>query len=136
METKEFKVEITTPQKKWTFENVISCAAPGSKGNFQVLCNHAPMFSQLEIGSIKIETSEVSSLYATSGGFVEVLNNHVTFLLETCERADQIDVERARNAEVRARKRLKEQKENVDEKRAEAALRRALNRIRLAEKVH
>ncbi|MEJ2636305.1 MAG: F0F1 ATP synthase subunit epsilon [Calditrichia bacterium] len=134
METNLFTVEITTPQKKWTFENVISCSAPGVKGSFQVLYNHAPLLSQLEIGSIKLETTDGILFFATSGGFLEVLNNKVGMLLDTAEKSDQIDVTRAGNAAERARNRLKERAEDLDAARAEASLARALNRLYVAQK--
>jgi len=73
-----FKVDISTPQKSWTFENVVSCSAPGKKGNFQVLFNHAPLISQLETGEIKIQIAEKTTYFATGGGFLEVNNNNVT----------------------------------------------------------
>jgi len=128
-------VEITTPQKKRTFEEVISCSAPGVKGSFQVLFNHAPLLSQLGIGEIKIETGEGQFYFATSGGFLEVLNNRVSLLLETCESADEIDIQRAESAAERARRRLKEREKDLDETRAEVALARALNRLRVARKI-
>jgi len=123
-----FKVDISTPQKSWTFENVVSCSAPGKKGNFQVLFNHAPLISQLETGEIKIQIAEKTTYFATGGGFLEVNNNNVTL-------ASEIDVERARKAAERARKRLSSRSEGIDIARAEAALARALNRLRVAMKI-
>ncbi|MFZ0391418.1 MAG: ATP synthase F1 subunit epsilon [Calditrichia bacterium] len=134
MDGKTFTVEITTPQKKWQYENVKSCTAPGTKGSFQVLYNHAPLISQLEVGAIKLETTEGTILFATSGGFTEVLNNHMSFLLETCEKAQDIDTARAEQAARRARERLKSDEADVDETRARAALARAVNRIHVAGK--
>ncbi len=130
-----FKVDISTPQKSWTFENVVSCSAPGKKGNFQVLFNHAPLISQLETGEIKIQIAEKTTYFATGGGFLEVNNNNVTLVLESCEEASEIDVERARKAAERARKRLSSRSEGIDIARAEAALARALNRLRVAMKI-
>lgn len=129
------KVNITTPHKRWVLEDVVSCTLPGTKGGFQVLFNHAPLLSQLEIGEIKIESTRGTQRFSTSGGFAEVLKNNVSLLLESCERAEEIDVERARLALERARKRLKEKSVELDESRAEAALARALNRIKIAGKV-
>ncbi len=135
MENNVFNVEITTPQKNWTFDNVIACSAPGKKGKFQVLYNHASLLSHLEIGEIKIETRDGTDLFSTSGGFVEVLNNQVSFLLETCERAENIDVERAEQSAERAKKRLAEQSAKIDTARAQTSLMRAFNRIKVAKKV-
>jgi F-type H+-transporting ATPase subunit epsilon len=128
-------VSITTPQKKRVFEGVNSCTAPGTKGSFQVLVNHAPLLSQLEIGEIKLVSDQGLERFSTSGGFLEVLKNNVSLLLETCENSEEIDVERAKSALERARKRLQEKSVDLDNSRAEGALLRALNRIRIAGKV-
>ncbi len=128
-------VEITTPQKKWEYKDVRSCSAPGVEGGFQVLMNHAPMLNQLEIGEVRLESESGNKLFATSGGFLEVLNNKVSLLLESCEEAEQINVERAERSAERARERLQERSEKLDTARAEASLARALNRIRIAGKV-
>lgn len=135
MEMNKLKVSITTPQKKWTFEGVQSCTAPGSKGSFQVLLDHAPLMNKIDVGEIKIVIGDKVQLYATSGGFLEVLNNEISLLLESCEEANNIDVKRAEKSAERARLRLQEKSEDIDSSRAEAALARALNRIRVAGKV-
>ncbi len=135
MELNKLKVSITTPQKKWTFEDVISCTAPGVKGSFQILINHAPLMNKIEVGEVRINRSEGEQSVATSGGFLEVLENEISLLLETCEDAAKIDVDRAKKAAERARERLHHKSEEVDVFRAEAALARALNRIRVAGKV-
>jgi F-type H+-transporting ATPase subunit epsilon len=135
MNTEYLTVSVTTPQKKWVFNEVISCTAPGINGSFQILFNHAPLMSQLEIGEIKLGINKGVERYSTSGGFLEVLKNNVSLLLESCEKAEEIDVERAKSALERARKRLQEKSAEVDLARVEAALLRALNRIRIAGKV-
>ncbi len=136
MEANVLNIEITTPERKWVFDRAVSCSAPGVKGGFQVLYNHAPLLSQLEIGEIKIQLDDGSiSYFATSGGFLEVLNNKVSLLLETCERADEIDLERAQRAAERARERLKQRDPNIDFARARAALQRAINRMKVANKM-
>lgn len=119
-----------------TFDDAISVSAPGSEGGFQVLYNHAPLMSQLEVGVIKVETGQQTLFFATSGGFCEVQENKVSLLLETCEKAQEIDTQRAAAAAERARKRLKERSEHIDTARAEASLARALNRLRVSKKVN
>ena len=71
---------------------------------------------------------------ATSGGFVEVNHNNVSFLAETVERKEEIDVERARAAKARGEERLHKNEPGTDIARAQAALARAVNRIRIAGK--
>jgi F-type H+-transporting ATPase subunit epsilon len=133
---KEFTLEIISPSKIGYTGKVISVTVPGTKGNFQILYNHAPIISSLEIGEIKLEDSSGLKLqFATSGGTLELSNNHVIILAESFERYDEIDVKRAEDAKSRAENRLKNiKKENVDQVRAELSLKRAINRLKLAGK--
>ncbi len=131
---KELKVEIVTPSKIAFDGNVKSITIPGTKGNFQVLFNHAPLMSSFEVGFIKIEgESGTKTNYATSGGTVEVVNNRVIVLAEAFESKEEIDIQRAEEARDRAKKRIKKEsgEENIDLARAEFALKRAINRIKL-----
>jgi F-type H+-transporting ATPase subunit epsilon len=129
-------LEIITPSKIGYNGNVISVTVPGTNGNFQILFNHAPIISSLEIGEIKIEESEGSKLhFSTSGGTIELSNNKIIILAESLERSDNIDVKRAEDAKSRAENRLKNKRsENFDELRAEFALKRAINRLKIANK--
>ena len=90
------------------------------------------MVSELAVGELKVEMPEKSQRYAVSGGFLEVLNNRVLILLESAEKAENIDTERARKAKDRAEKRLTNATTEVDLVRAEAALTRAVNRLKVA----
>jgi F-type H+-transporting ATPase subunit epsilon len=125
-------VEIVAPDKRVFHGEVQRVRAPGVEGSFSVLRDHAPMIAAIEIGPIILTTPDGDTItMATSGGFVEVLNNVVTVLAETVEPASEIDVDRARAAEERARKRLAEST-GADRERAERALVRARNRLRVA----
>ena len=73
-------------------------------------------------------------LLATSGGFLEVKNNRISLVVESAEFAEQIDVERAKSAEKRAKERLAKKGE-VDMLRAEMALTRALNRLKVSSQI-
>ena len=128
---KKLLVEIITPNKIGYKGEVSSITVPGTKGNFQILYNHAPIISSLEIGEIIIEANDSEKEYfATSGGTIEVVNNKVIVLAETFERTKDIDVNRAEEAKIRAEERLKKKREeNIDELRAELALKRAINRL-------
>lgn len=131
---KEIKVEIVTPAKIAFTGNVKSITIPGTKGNFQVLFNHAPLMSSFEVGFIKIENeSGESTNYATSGGTVEVLNNKVVVLAESFESKEQIDIKRAEQALERAKNRIKNKKseQTIDVSRVEFAIKRAINRLKL-----
>ena len=133
MAEKAFKLEIVTPKRVVFSGEVTSFSAPGVVGGFQVLKNHAPLLSSIDVGEVKFaDIAGIESHYAVSGGVVEVHDNKVVMLAETAERSDEIDVVRAQEARDRARKRLAEKKSEVDFDRARVALFRALNRLKVA----
>ena len=102
-------------------------------GGFQVLYNHAPLLSSLTIGRLKVKDMlGTDVIYSAGGGVVEVRRNVVTVLVESAERAEDIDVERARAARDRASKRLHTRDASIDIERARLALWRAVNRLRVA----
>lgn len=78
-------IEILTPEKKIFAGDVYGVQLPGVNGSFEVLEQHAPMVSALSSGKVKIllDKTGKSDVYSISGGFVEVLNNKVTVLLES-----------------------------------------------------
>jgi len=105
----ELYLDIITPSKNIFSGEIKSITLPGTQGGFQVLKNHAPIISTLEIGVVKIVLADNSiQNYATGGGTVEVLDNKILLLADSIERSDEIDVERAKDAMERASKRLNE----------------------------
>ena len=135
MESKELDLEIISPEKKVYTGKIISVTIPGTKGNFQVLYNHAPLISTFETGIIKFElTDKTIRVFSTSGGSVEVLDNKVLILSDTIEAVEDINVERAKKSKERAEDRLSKRGGIVDVDRARASLARALNRIKVSEK--
>lgn len=132
---KEINLEVTTPSKKAFSGKVKSVTLPGTLGSFQVLYNHAPILSSLEIGVIKVvDLGDKESFFAIGGGTAEVMNNNVLVLAESFESPKIIDAERAEQAKKRAEERLKKHDEDVDFARAEVALKRALNRLSIKKK--
>jgi F-type H+-transporting ATPase subunit epsilon len=133
MAEKSFILEIVTPRKMAFKGEVTSFSAPGLLGGFQVLYNHAPLLSVLQVGEVKFSDTNGNEVrYATSGGFVEVKENRVVLLAETAERADEIDLQRAKSAQTRAHERLSSKKKDIDVDRARAALARAVNRLKIS----
>ncbi len=128
-------LEIITPDKISFKGEVQSVTIPGTEGSFQILKNHAPLMSTFEIGEVKVVLPDKDEKnYATGGGTVEVLNNHVLVLADSLEEIGSIDVERARGARERAENRLAHKTDTTDVERAEQALKRAVNRLKLVEK--
>ena len=135
MYEKSFSLEIIAPDRVLYRDGATSVSAPGVKGGFQILYNHAPLLSSLEVGQLKVKDKNgVDIFFATSGGVLEVRANKVVVLVETAERAKEIDIQRAEAARGRAQKRLSRRDENIDVQRAKLALLRALNRHRIAGK--
>ncbi len=129
---KTMLVEVITPAKEAFSGEIKSLSVPGSLGGFQVLFNHAPILSSFEIGMVKmVDTTDQEMVFATGGGTVEVLKNKIIILAESFEKPEEIDAERAHSAEERARKRLSEHAKDTDLDRAELALKRALNRLKV-----
>lgn len=129
---KDFFVEIITPSKCAYKGQVRSITVPGTLGNFQILFNHAPLLSSLEIGRINIEDTTGQKLeYTTGGGTIEVKENKVLVLADSVESAEEIDIERAKRAFERAKERLANRgKGDIDILRAELALQRSINRMK------
>ena len=133
----KLKLEVVTPKGVVVSKEVDIVTAPGYGGEFGVLANHAPFLSTIKVGVLTYKTGAQEETLMVSGGFCEVSNNKLTFLVESAERGTDIDVERAMRAKERAEKRLAEaqaQKENFDRTRAEAALQRAISRLKVAER--
>lgn len=76
-------LEILTPEKKIFSGDVYGVQLPGIGGTFEVLDKHAPIVSALKAGKMKIlKDKNANVLYNIQGGFVEVLNNKATVLVE------------------------------------------------------
>ena len=130
---KPFKLDIVSPERVVFSGDVTAVSVPGSAGGFQVLHSHAPLVSSLEVGRITVKSVDGSDAhYATSGGFAEVRDNRMVLVVESVERADTIDVQRAQQSRQRAQERLSSRGPEIDVARAEASLLRALNRLRIA----
>jgi F-type H+-transporting ATPase subunit epsilon len=126
-------VEIVAPDKRVFQGDAQGIRAPGAQGSFEVLYNHAPMIAVLGVGPLFLTLPSGDKItFATSGGFLEVIGNVVTLLAETVEPASEIDVDRAKAAEERARQRLAASSSAQERQRAEEALERARNRARVA----
>jgi F-type H+-transporting ATPase subunit epsilon len=136
MYEKSFNLEIITPKKVVFKDEATSLSAPGVKGGFQILRNHAPFLATVEIGEIRMKDREGrDTVFATSGGFVEVKKNSVVVLVETAEQEREIDVQRAEQAKDRALQRLQSKNGEINFERARLAMMRAMNRLRVAAKV-
>lgn len=132
-----FNLQIVTPEREVYNESVDSVTLPGLEGSFGVLANHAPLLAALDAGLVRITDSDMRDIRLfVGGGFFQVSKNKAMLLADSAEFAAEIDVDRARRAEQTALDRLAGKLDDVEAKRAdaEAALKRARARIRVAAK--
>jgi F-type H+-transporting ATPase subunit epsilon len=128
-----FQLTVLTPVRTLLDERVDSLVAPGSEGYLGVLANHAPLLTALIPGKLTVRLAGgATRIFALSGGFLEVSANRATILADAMEEPGEIDLDRARRAAGRARERLHDMQAKWDMARAEAALARALNRVKVA----
>ena len=126
-----FSIEIVTPTRVIIEKNVSYLRCPGVDGSFGVMAGHTDGIIALSVGEVKVEIGNKEKWIATSGGFADISSEKVLLLLETAEQSFEIDVERAKTALKRAKDRI-DDKGKIDTFRAEAALIRAINRLKIA----
>jgi F-type H+-transporting ATPase subunit epsilon len=130
-----FQLRIATPEREVFNQAVEEISLPGMAGRFGVLRNHAPLIAALEPGVVKITDAELNHVHmAVGGGFFQVAQNEAILLADSAELPSEIDRERALEAEHRAHSYLegKLEDENMQREQAEAALKRARVRLKLA----
>jgi F-type H+-transporting ATPase subunit epsilon len=124
---------IVTPDRKLTDRQVEEVILPGSEGYLGVLPGHAPLLTALKVGEISYRQAGVWRYAAVAWGFAEVLADRVSVLADIAERAEDIDLDRAKKARARAEEKLK-RGADVDWDRARVALEKAVVRIQVAQK--
>jgi F-type H+-transporting ATPase subunit epsilon len=100
------ELEIVTPEKHILAETVDYVEVPGQEGYMGILPGHAPLLSELGFGTLYYRKGSDIQYFAVLSGFVEVLPGRVIVLADACERAGEIDVERARAALDKAKSQL------------------------------
>lgn len=132
---RQFRLEIITPTQVFDEGMVDYVRAPGVDGSFGVLAGHTDAIMALTLGEIKVVKGASESYYACTKGFAEITDKGVQMLVETAERKDDIDLQRAQEAYERAKASLeKRHGEMQDEEKALKALERSINRMRVAKK--
>jgi F-type H+-transporting ATPase subunit epsilon len=128
-----FPFEILTLQKSFLREDVNFVIAPGQEGLFEILPNHAPYVFALNPGTLQMRMPDGKDRHVSVGaGFLCVQKERTTVLTRSAERPGEIDKSRAERAKERAEQRLGNRR-SIDAARAQAALQRALARLKVAE---
>jgi F-type H+-transporting ATPase subunit epsilon len=108
---------------------------PGAEGEFGVLRGHEPFLSSVDIGELNFIKDSKKTHYSVNTGYAEVTANKVTILIETAEKSDHIDKNRAQKAKDNAEARLAQiAKDDIEYEKVRTALARAIVRLSVAEK--
>lgn len=126
------QLEVVTAERVVFSDEVDRLVAPGLEGALGILPRHAPLMSVLGIGELRITRGAEVTELAIGGGFMEVLNDRVTVLADSAERADEIDEARAEEAIQRAQRALSERGSAQSSAVFDASLRKAQIRLRVA----
>jgi F-type H+-transporting ATPase subunit epsilon len=136
MADKTINLEVVTPERIVFQGEVDFISAPGTEGRLGILPEHAPLMTGLKVGQINIKQGKNEIKMAVSGGFLETKDSKIVILADSAETAEQIDVDRAKAAKDRAEKRLSAANQEIDITRAELALNKSLNRLRVRGELH
>jgi F-type H+-transporting ATPase subunit epsilon len=129
----ELRLDIVTPDRLVAHDAVSAVTIPGKNGYLGILPGHAPLLTELVPGELVYMRDGIKHLVVVNWGFAEVLPSRVIVLVQSAERAEEIDVERAERAKKRAEERLKRFSDpQVDLARAQQAFRRAVARLETA----
>lgn len=130
----ELMLEIVTPEKMAFSDTVEDVTIPGSEGEFGVLVGHAALLGGVNFGELHYTKDNKKTYYAINTGYAEVTSSKVTVLVESAERADMIDRERAKRAkEIAEQKLAKVSKDDLDYEKIKSSLERAEKRLKIAE---
>jgi F-type H+-transporting ATPase subunit epsilon len=127
-------LQIVTPERMLVHEQVDEVQIPGVDGYFGVLPGHTPLLAALSVGELWYRKGQEKTYLSIAQGFAEVLPDRVSILAQLAERAEDIDVERAEAARKRASERL-EQKADVDYERARLSLTKSLTRLQVSSRI-
>jgi F-type H+-transporting ATPase subunit epsilon len=131
----ELMLEIVSPEKMVFSGKIEEVTIPGTEGEFGVLRGHEAFLSSVDIGELSFLKDGKKTYYAVNYGYAEVTSDKVTILVETAERSDYIDKDRALKAKDNAESRLGQlTKEDVEYEIMRVALARAITRLSVTEK--
>lgn len=134
MAEKMFRLEIISPDKIFYAGDVVMAEYNTTEGEVGIYAGHISMTQIIAPGRLTITEESGQKIAALLSGFVEITPEKVTILAEAVEWPENIDVERAKEAKIRAERRIGSGKDDVDMARAELALKKALIRLSVTEK--
>lgn len=127
-------VDVVTAEKTVYSSDVDSVTLTTVDGQISVLSGHVPLVTLLQAGEMIARLGDDETFLAVSGGFAQVTRDGIVVLADTCERAEEIDVQRAHEAERRAKELLRTEADGMVAAVAEAALLRSVARLRVVDR--
>ncbi len=128
-------LEIVTPDRALVRETVDEVQVPAAEGYMGILPGHAPYLATLQVGQLTYRIGQATTQLHVAFGFVEVLPNRVTVLAHVAERAEDIDVARAEAAKRRAEERIAQPMPQMDFERARIAMMKSIMRLQVASRI-
>ena len=126
------QLQIVSADRLLVNETVDEVEIPGTDGYFGVLPGHTPLLATLQVGELWYRQGQDRHYLAIAFGFAEVQPDRVTILAQIAERADEIDAARADAAKRRAEERLAKPMAEIDFERARVAMMKSLIRLQVA----
>lgn len=131
-----FRLKVISPDRVFFDGEADMIELKTTEGEIGVLKHHIPLTAIVAPGALKIKKDNEEKVAALLDGFIEILKEEVIILAESCEWPEEIDINRAQEAKLRAERRLKGGEGEINETRAETSLRRSLIRLEVAEKYY
>jgi len=131
---KTLTVSVVTPDGPVLEDEYEMLSCKAESGELGILPGHIPLVAPLAINAVRLKRENETDYVAVNGGFLEVRPDKVTILAQSAEKSAEIDVDRAKRAKERAEKLLESNNPDIDVKRAQLALYRAINRLDVANK--
>jgi len=129
------RLEIVSAEKNIYSDEVSAVVAPSIEGEIAILDNHAPLLTSLQPGEVRIikNNNEDTFLYL-SGGFIEVLGNHVTILADAAERVEEIEESKVQEAIQQAEEQLNTGQSGIDLANTLASMRKDQIRLKIVQR--
>ena len=129
------RLEIVSAEKNIYSDEVSAVVAPSIEGEIAILDNHAPLLTSLQPGEVRIIKNSVEDTFLyLSGGFIEVLGNHVTILADAAERVEEIEESKVQEAIKQAEEQINTSQSDIDLAKTLASMRKDQIRLKIVQR--
>jgi F-type H+-transporting ATPase subunit epsilon len=128
-------LQIVTPDRMLVQDRVDEVQIPGAEGYLGVLPGHTPLLASLAVGELWYRKGQEKTYLSIAFGFAEILPDRVKIRARIAERAEDVDLARAEAARKRAEERLHQLKAEIDQERARVALIKSVTRIQVSSRI-